>query len=339
MADSNLYGTINDSDSDLSGTMYEYSGNQGLTSADAVNINYNNSASGLTAENVQDAIDEIAQNSGGGGASSYNDLSDKPSINGVTVEGNMTSDDLKLERGEDGGYYIPAVDAAGDLSWSASNDDMPGVETTNIKGNDGFSPTIETSEIENGHEVTFNDVNGSKIIKIMDGAALLYVVSEGETIEDARIAARAAGARFIFNPYASNSVEYVTAESFNTLFDARNGAVLLWSGTWTSGDITIAETNGSAGCSGSGNFSDFEKFFINVGNAFFECQIDSTGYLNGQGGYLTSGGVRYLRFVRFAVSGNTVTYTSHKDAYLTSSGATLGESSAAVTEIYGIPIR
>lgn len=39
--------------------------------------------------------------------------------------------------GEDGGYYVPALNAAGDLSWSATKSDMPSVQTVNIKGDKG----------------------------------------------------------------------------------------------------------------------------------------------------------------------------------------------------------
>ena len=41
--------------------------------------------------------------------------------------------------GEDGGYYAPAVDAAGNLSWTASKADMPAVDGANIKGPQGKS--------------------------------------------------------------------------------------------------------------------------------------------------------------------------------------------------------
>lgn len=39
--------------------------------------------------------------------------------------------------GEDGGYYEPAVDAAGNLSWTPSKESMPPVEPVNIKGPKG----------------------------------------------------------------------------------------------------------------------------------------------------------------------------------------------------------
>ena len=39
--------------------------------------------------------------------------------------------------GEDGGYYTPSVDSAGNLSWTPSKNDMPPVSTVNIKGPKG----------------------------------------------------------------------------------------------------------------------------------------------------------------------------------------------------------
>lgn len=39
--------------------------------------------------------------------------------------------------GEDGGYYQPSVDTSGNLTWTASKDDMPAVASSNIKGPKG----------------------------------------------------------------------------------------------------------------------------------------------------------------------------------------------------------
>ena len=43
----------------------------------------------------------------------------------------------RMMKGDDGGYYIPEVNEAGDLSWIATEQDMPAVETVNIKGREG----------------------------------------------------------------------------------------------------------------------------------------------------------------------------------------------------------
>ena len=40
----------------------------------------------------------------------------------------------KMMKGEDGGYYIPEVDAQGNLTWEASEEDMPVIPGANIKG-------------------------------------------------------------------------------------------------------------------------------------------------------------------------------------------------------------
>ena len=45
--------------------------------------------------------------------------------------------DIKVINGEDGGYYTPAIDAEGNLTWIPSNPNMPAIEGANIKGADG----------------------------------------------------------------------------------------------------------------------------------------------------------------------------------------------------------
>lgn len=51
------------------------------------------------------AINEAAQSGGGGGTSDYSQLSNKPSINGVTLSGNKTTSDL--------GITIPSAQSSG----------------------------------------------------------------------------------------------------------------------------------------------------------------------------------------------------------------------------------
>lgn len=45
---------------------------------------------------LNNRIDALEKNSGGGGSSNYNDLTNKPSINGVTLSGNKTTSDLGI---------------------------------------------------------------------------------------------------------------------------------------------------------------------------------------------------------------------------------------------------
>lgn len=43
----------------------------------------------------------------------------------------------KMMKGDDGGYYVPAVDDKGNLTWTPSEEDMPAVEGSNIAGPSG----------------------------------------------------------------------------------------------------------------------------------------------------------------------------------------------------------
>ena len=87
--------------------------------------------------------------------------------------------DQIVEAGEDGGYYAPAVDTSGNLTWTPSKADMPAVSGANIKGPagadgaagaDGYSPTISVTTITGGHRVTITDATGTKYFDVMDGA-------------------------------------------------------------------------------------------------------------------------------------------------------------------------
>ena len=66
---------------------------------------------------------------------------DKKSV--ITAENLNEIQDALLElqkagiAGADGGYYIPAVDSDGNLTWTASQSDMPEVAGANIKGPKG----------------------------------------------------------------------------------------------------------------------------------------------------------------------------------------------------------
>lgn len=65
----------------------------------AESVSYDGTESGLTANNVQAAIDEIVENGGGGagGTVNYNELENKPSIGGVALQGNKTLSDLGIQ--------------------------------------------------------------------------------------------------------------------------------------------------------------------------------------------------------------------------------------------------
>lgn len=51
---------------------------------------------------------------------------------------NLKTDIGQLIKGDDGGYYIPSIDEAGNLTWIASKEDMPTIEAANIAGPQGL---------------------------------------------------------------------------------------------------------------------------------------------------------------------------------------------------------
>lgn len=50
---------------------------------------------------------------------------------------NLKADIGQLIKGDDGGYYIPSVDEAGNLTWVASEEEMPEIVGANIRGPQG----------------------------------------------------------------------------------------------------------------------------------------------------------------------------------------------------------
>lgn len=74
-------------------------------------------------------------------------------LSNKTPEVNLSKDVLK---GDDGGYYIPAVDADGNLTWTATEAYMPAVEGSNISGPAG--PKGESGVFVGSDEPTEEDV-------------------------------------------------------------------------------------------------------------------------------------------------------------------------------------
>lgn len=68
--------------------------------------------------NLVAAINEIAGQGGGGGTSDYTDLSNKPSINGITLNGNKSASDLGLGTYSKPSGGIPKTDLAAGVQTS-----------------------------------------------------------------------------------------------------------------------------------------------------------------------------------------------------------------------------
>ena len=99
---------------------------------------------GNTAElsdgNMNDVLElhgEINYGSSGSGTSDYNELLNKPSINGVIVQGNLTTVQLGIKNGEN--------------------------------GEDGFSPTITQEPNSSGYQITITNADGQTRFQLLNG--------------------------------------------------------------------------------------------------------------------------------------------------------------------------
>ena len=51
---------------------------------------------------------------------------------------------MRGPKGDPGGFYVPSVSADGELTWAATDDNMPAIPAANIKGAPGRSPVCGT---------------------------------------------------------------------------------------------------------------------------------------------------------------------------------------------------
>ena len=65
----------------------------------------------------------------------------------------------KRWKGDPGGYYEPAVDTDGNLTWTASEEDMPAVEGVNIKGPKGDPGGVSPDQLKEIEDTVINKIS------------------------------------------------------------------------------------------------------------------------------------------------------------------------------------
>ena len=125
--------------------------------------------------NEEKIVNLETENSGGtGGTSNYNDLENKPSINGVKLVGNKTTKDLGIEAGKE--VHIGAEEPTGEEKiWIDPNgeaDKIP-TKTSELENDSGFIEDIGTfytwEELED-----FNFKQGTTFLFNISGALASY---------------------------------------------------------------------------------------------------------------------------------------------------------------------
>jgi cold shock CspA family protein len=71
--------------------------------------------------------------------------------------------------GENGVTFYPFVDSDGTLSWT-NDGDLTNPDPVNLKGGDGYSPTVSVTSITGGKRISITDKNGTKTADILNGS-------------------------------------------------------------------------------------------------------------------------------------------------------------------------
>lgn len=134
---------------------------------------------------IEAEIKDVIRSGGGGGTTNYNLLTNKPQINGVTLQGNKSLADLGIDKAIDAEVagYVEAHKAElkgekGDRGADGNNgkdgiNGKDGVNGTNGKdgadGIDGFSPVVSIVDTDEGAVISITDSKGTKSAILFDG--------------------------------------------------------------------------------------------------------------------------------------------------------------------------
>lgn len=137
-------------------------------------------------EPIEIEVEDVIQTGGGGGTTNYNMLTHKPSINGVTLSGDKSLDDLGISgaigtevetyveehkaelKGEKGDKGDKGDSIKGDKGDRGDKGDK-GDSTKGDKGDDGFSPVTSVRRVSNGVEISITDKTHTDTQTVYDG--------------------------------------------------------------------------------------------------------------------------------------------------------------------------
>ena len=129
----------------------------------AAQVSYDNTGSGLTATNVQDAIDEVAQGGGGGGVGPWTLAETKTGISHIAVP--ATANELLVTLAYSGNYYFNQVINTSILSATAQGFHSGYYNTPTSYGSTNVVATSTEIYIYQSY-IDGNDVSASTVISV-----------------------------------------------------------------------------------------------------------------------------------------------------------------------------
>lgn len=112
-------------------------------------------------EPIELEIAEVIETGGSSGTSNYNQLTNKPSINNVVLQGNKSLDDLGITSaiGTEVESYVEnhKSELKGDQGEAGAD------------GSDGFSPVVAITQEANGYQIKITDASGDHTAHVTNG--------------------------------------------------------------------------------------------------------------------------------------------------------------------------
>lgn len=136
-------------------------------------------------------------------------------------------------------------------------------------------------------------------------------------------------------PLGSGGTDATTAAGARSNLVVPEKPVRLWSGTWSSGSLTVAKSGGSSGCTGLGDISDFEIVLFRYADGQVAFAYVGSTDLSFGWTARTTGTINATHYAHLTKSSNTITIEKLVNYALSTGAGVAAGTAIAITEIVG----